>query len=393
MKRLLCFLMGLGLAGTLARADTPVFITPDVPTTETATSTTLLPWQIFRYDAGPLYTLELTVPGTPHVDAIHKMDDPGDWLISVEAPNNLGGALTTDALPGDVVHYDGATGTYSLFFCGGALGIPLESNVDALYMEGGDAGNLVVSFDVPTELPPGSGTYYDPADLVRFLPTGAAGCAAWVLSALNPAFDASATGAGIPTTDNLIGADARFAGPMLKTILSMDVPSDLAPTLGPTTYTAGNLAVWDGANFDLFEPLAGWPPGSLVDGVSCQANPGRLEAQILLGKAPGFPPDIFIVWPASCSDGADDYGIYEGTLASVRLGIYDHVAIDCNDAPPLLQETIAPPAVVNSYYLVVPYNLKDEGSYGLATITGERPQPAVVANRCTALQNLTPCPP
>src|SRR5262245_47303243 len=166
MKRpTLLFLILLGAVGPPVLGATPLYITADVPTTETATGTTLLPWQIFRYDTGPVsYTLELTVPGNPNIDAIHKMDSPGDWLISVETPNDLGGALGIEAEPADVVHYDGASGTYALFFSGGALGIPLETNVDAMYLEGGDLGNLIVSFDVPTEAPPGSGTFYDPAD-------------------------------------------------------------------------------------------------------------------------------------------------------------------------------------------------------------------------------------
>src|SRR5262245_52033712 len=157
-----------GLAATAGRADTPLFVTPDVPTVETATGATLLPWQIFRYQTGPVsYTLVLTVPGNPAIDGIHKMDAPGDWLLSFEAPTTLGGALGAPAFPRDVVRYDG--GSYSLFFCGSTPAIPEGVNVDAVALEGGDTGSLILSFDRPVVL---GAFVFEPADLVRFLPTG-----------------------------------------------------------------------------------------------------------------------------------------------------------------------------------------------------------------------------
>src|SRR5436190_740941 len=141
MKRLLLVCVVLGLAGPLARATTPLLISSDVPTTESATLTTLLQTQIFRYDTPPAYTLILTVPGSPKLDGIHKMDAFGNWLFSVEAANNLAGALAgADADPRDVIRFDAPAGTYSFFFCGGAAGVPAGVNVDAVYLDGGDAG-------------------------------------------------------------------------------------------------------------------------------------------------------------------------------------------------------------------------------------------------------------
>jgi hypothetical protein len=64
-------------------------VTPDVPTDESLSGFQMMPWQIWKYD-GTGYTWAFTAPGNPDLNAIHKMDVPGDWLFSVEAPSNLG---------------------------------------------------------------------------------------------------------------------------------------------------------------------------------------------------------------------------------------------------------------------------------------------------------------
>ena len=105
MKRLLSILAVLAVVASPSLGADPVFVSPDVPTTTTS-GANLLPNHIFRYvAAGPLWFLELSVPGLPppNVDGLHKMDEPGDWLFSIEAPNDLAGALGADAAPGDVI--------------------------------------------------------------------------------------------------------------------------------------------------------------------------------------------------------------------------------------------------------------------------------------------------
>ena len=382
MKRLttiLALLTLIAAAGSLVHGASPLYVTPDVPTTVTVGGTTLLPWQIFRYDAsGPTYTLALTVPGQAEIDAIHKLDAPGAWIFSVRAPSDLGGSLPADAEPHDIIRYKG--GVYSLFFCPAGLGVPSESNLDGVYLEGGDNGSLVVSFDVPVQFPPGSGAWYEPADLVRFVRTGTA-CGAWTLSGANPAFDASASGAGIPNSDNVIDAD-RVGG---KFILSLDVPSTLAPSAGPlTTYEPGQLASWDGVTYDDFEILAGWPAGSKVDGFSCMANPGLVPATIKVNKATSPPTDVIISWSPSCADGAQDYAIYQGTIGSW----YSHKRLDCNDAGADRQEQVTP-ASGGAYYLVVPMNYRGEGSYGARSSGAQRPVGTTV---CASPQMVTSCP-
>jgi hypothetical protein len=350
----------------------PVWVTPDVPTHETLSGAEVLPWQVFRYGSPPGYLLELSVPGDPKLDAIERMDKPGSWLFSVESPSDLGGSLAVFAEPRDVIRYDGITNTYSRFFCGADAGIPPESNVDAVFLLGGDNGDLVVSFDAPTLV---AGTFYDPADLLLYRRFGP-GCGSWLFNSVY--FDASASGVGIPTSVNLIGADRCGT----RTVMSFDVPTDLGPP-GLTTYVPGQLAAWDGATFSAFEPLDGWPIGNGVDGVACAGNPGAVLSTLKLSKA--APPGMLhLVWDKSCSQGATDTGIYQGTIGTW----YSHTLLDCSDAGNDSQEDITP-GVGNRYFLVVPNNPFGEGSYGQRTGGTERP---VGVASCSAPQVITSCP-
>lgn len=371
MRRLRLFLAVLGLVGPPIWALTPVYVTPDVPTDETASGTQPLPWQIFRYQTpAPSYAFQIGFPGNPTVDAIERMDKLNNWLFSLESASDLGGSLPAPAEPRDVIRYDGTAGTYALFFCGAGAGIPLSSNVDAIYLRGGDLGELVISFDVPTTI---GATTYDPADLLVFKHV-LAGCGGWSFSAL--AFDASAAGTGIPTSSNVIGAESCGG----KIVLSLDVPTALGPPLA--TYVPGQLVAWDGATFALFEGLSGWPISSGVDGVACAGNAGLVPPTVKVNKA--VAPNLQLVWQASCSQGAENYGIYEGTIGTW----YSHTQIDCADAGGDLVEVITP-AAGNRYYLVVAHGVCGEGSYGQRTGPIERPVGAAV---CAAPQVLTSCP-
>ena len=69
--------------------------------------------------------------------------------------------------------------------------------------------------------------------------------------------------------------------------------------------------------------------------------------------------DVIISWNASCSEGASDYGIYEGTIGLW----FSHTMVDCADGGVTLTEQITP-AAGSRYYLVVPHNTMTEGSYG-----------------------------
>lgn len=377
MKRPILFLVVLGLAASLAPAATPLYVCGDVPTTETATSTTLLPSQIYKYTVAPVaYTLALTLSGSPALDAIQKMDKAGNWLFSVEAADNLGGALGgADADPRDVIRVAAGSGTYGFFFCGAGVGVPAYANVDAVSLDGGDTGDLILSFDVPTTI--GASTF-DAADLVRFQRTGT-GCTGWTLAAANPDFGALA--AGVPASSNVIGADKLGT----LRLLAFDVPT----TLGVTTYLPGQIVSWNGASFATWEALAGWPVSSGVDGISWVGNPGFVPPTITVDKVPAST-NLQVSWQVSCSDGALDYGIYEGTIGSW----YSHKFATCTDSGTPLTEQITP-AAGSRYYIVVPHNAVTEGSYGKsrnfpAGFNTERPLGMAL---CASPQVVTPCPP
>ena len=239
------------------------------------------------------------------------MDRPGHWLFSVESANNLAGVLGgADADPRDVIRFDSGAGTYSFFFCGATVGIPDGVNLDAAYLDDGDNGTLIVSFDVPTTL--GAMTF-DPADLVRFRKT-VAGCGGWALDGGQP---------GLRRVRGRhrhsdFGQHARRGACRALRIFSLDVPATLGPP-GAVTYLPGQIVAWNGAAFSVYEPLAGWPLSDTVDGLSTQGNPGIVPATLLVNKTV-FPQldtsDVIISWSASCSEGASNYGIYEGTIGT-----------------------------------------------------------------------------
>lgn len=380
MKRLWLFLGGWGLVCQPALA-VHYYITADVPAELTGVGTTL-PWHIARGDTVTgTYEPALSLPPGTAVDGLHQMGS-GDWLLSVEAPADLGG---TTFLPQDVALHDPATGTFLPFFCGGPAGVPAGVNVDALFLEAGGTSSLVLGFDVPATI--GTETY-DPADLVRYISTGP-GCADWAFAGVY--FEASLASPPVPPSSNVTAADTRLG----RLILSFDVPT----SLGAAVFLPGDLVSWTPCPPDdgcispwflagLFHGDPGWPIAARLDGfaflAASLAGPGGVPPTIRVG--PGAPDGSTVVvsWDASCSAGAEDYTIYEGTIGSW----YSHTAIDCNDDGTPLTETVAT-SPGNTYYLVVPTNPDGEGSYGTDSGGGERPRGT---GTCTAARVIGPCP-
>ena len=72
-----------------------------------------------------------------------------------------------------------------------------------------------------------------------------------------------------------------------------------------------------------------------------------------------FAGNLLLSWGASCTPTDTDYEIYEGTGGSY----YSHVSKLCSTTGATL--AIIAPAVGDTYYLVVPRNMNDEGSYGV----------------------------
>ena len=350
MKRSLFLLAGLWIACSSAMAIS-FYFSPDVPTD--LGGITYMPWDIVRNDSG-VYSLVLSLPSGTQIDSLYRRCD-GKWLFSVEAPTDLGG---TTYEPRDVILFDGSV--YSLFFCGGLVGISADANVDAAFMVGGDSGTLILSFDIPVDLTAIGGSIYEPSDLIKFSRTGP-GCNGWTVIGLY--FDASASGPGISMSSDVIGADERAA----LNILTFDVPT----TIGANTYLPGQLVSWDPAlaTFSVFYADPNWPITSTVNAFCFLPDPGKVPPTIKVRKSLITPGNLNIAWLAGTSAGAEDYGIYEGTIKTW----YSHAAIDCYDDGGDLNEEIAP-AAGNKYYLVVPNNPNDEGSYGTRSSGSERPQ-------------------
>ncbi len=352
---LLTLLLLIATAPALAQSASFHFV-PDVPTD--VGGSTFLPWEVVFHDAGGgTYASTLVLPGDPPVAALHRMQS-GDWLLAVEVPTDLGGATYG---PRDVARFDGAV--YSSFFDGAANGVPDGSAIDALLLDGGDGGDLVVSFDVTTSI---AGADYGPNDLVRF-----------ASGAFSSFFDGDA--AGIPQGSNVVGADLDGA----DVVLALDVPTDL----GGTTILPGELVTWDGVTFTRTHSDAAWPPGSVLGGFALQqaagGGPGTVPATLLVAKvAPGV---INLSWQVSCAPGATDYGIYEGQIGNW----YSHAQIDCTDDGADLSEDVTT-AAGDRYYLVVPHDgAGNEGSYGTDSAAAERPAGAAV---CQAVQLTGACP-
>ena len=106
-------------------------------------------------------------------------------------------------------------------------------------------------------------------------------------------------------------------------------------------------------------------PGSVPDGNVVEGNPLQLDR--------GAGGTLLLSWGASCSATDTNYSVYEGTLGS----FYNHLPKTC--ATGGTTATISP-AVGNTYYLVVPRDNVNEGSYGLDSEGNPRP-PAIATCR------------
>jgi len=360
MRRLIPLLLILGVAVLPALAASYYF-SPDVPTD--LAGTTYLPWMIVRNDSG-IFTAPavLAQPPVTAIDSIHPMCS-GNWLFSVEAPMDLppGGGVYYE--PWDVVEYDPALGVYNLFFCGKPFGIPPGSDIDAAFLRGGDMADLVISFDVPTDLSAiTGGGLYQPSDLIQLMRTGAS-CASWSIAGLF--FDSTTSVPPIPDTTNATGSDRQGS----RVMLGFDVPT----TLPPATYLPGQVVFWAPAipTFGVYDSTYGAQIAGRIDAFSFLPGPGEVPS-MHVDKSSITAGDLTITWTASLSAGAEDYGIYEGSTTSPWA--YGHVAIDCHDNGGDFTEEVTPASVAGDYfYLVVANNPNDEGSYGKRSSGTERP--------------------
>ena len=99
--------------------------------------------------------------------------------------------------------------------------------------------------------------------------------------------------------------------------------------------------------------------GAVPDG---DEVPGTM---LTIQKTPGTNLRLF--WGVSCQGCDTDYGVYEGSLGNY----YDHSLNSCSSAGVAAKVVI--PAAGSTYYLVVPSNGLNEGSYGRDSEGAERP--------------------
>ena len=93
--------------------------------------------------------------------------------------------------------------------------------------------------------------------------------------------------------------------------------------------------------------------------------------------------DLSFDWPPSCSSDADDYAIYAGDLGMFT----SHTSLLCGTSG--ATSTTITPASGNRYYLVVPLDGSEEGSYGTDSDGLER---TVGISACGTQQIGSPCP-
>jgi len=108
---------------------------------------------------------------------------------------------------------------------------------------------------------------------------------------------------------------------------------------------------------------------------------GGAVAPLRISKAGGG--DLALSWSASCATHDDDYEVYEGTIGAFT----GHAPVACSTGG-ATSATIAPSGG-NRYYLVVPRDAFNEGSYGLRNGGAERPPSPTacrpqVAGACSA---------
>lgn len=95
--------------------------------------------------------------------------------------------------------------------------------------------------------------------------------------------------------------------------------------------------------------------GTVPDGQTVPGTPLRL---VKSGAT-----DLALTWGASCSAGANNYAVYEGTLPMPAVTPYSHAGLNCSLGN-VTSATITPTGAGSHYYLIVPRTTTNTGSYG-----------------------------
>jgi len=146
-----------------------------------------------------------------------------------------------------------------------------------------------------------------------------------------------------------------------------------------STPTGAVLALWSDSRNDADDVFG---QRIALDGtLGNTAAPGSVPG--LMVRKSIVPGSLLLSWSPSCGV-ANDYALYEGSIG----GWYDHTMADCSDDGADFEEEIVP-GVGNRYFLVVPLDADEEGSYGTDSDGAERPARNAT---CRMAQNLSDCP-
>jgi hypothetical protein len=107
------------------------------------------------------------------------------------------------------------------------------------------------------------------------------------------------------------------------------------------------------------------------------ASGGRVNS-LTVGKSGA---NLALAWSASCSAADNNYEVYEGAIGTW----YSHVPVNCTVGGTTASFA---PAAGNRYYLAVPRNAANEGSYGKNSAGVERPS----STAACVVQSIGSCP-
>lgn len=135
-------------------------------------------------------------------------------------------------------------------------------------------------------------------------------------------------------------------------------PNRVVPT--PAPYPSACSLDASNADFSITVATAGTAPD------------GSNGAALRLARASGTA--LTLTWGSSCSAGATNYAIYEGSLASLRSGTWDHAPSSC--AAGLDRSEDLTPGAGDRYFLVTPTTPALEGRLGRSSSGALRPAAA-----------------
>lgn len=165
------------------------------------------------------------------------------------------------------------------------------------------------------------------------------------------------------------GQDFRFTGVVMRGIVNVDFAPDgaiedpFSEEVAGATTTTQDSCLGPGADTTDCELADGSldafvPPAPSV--------PGGRTTNLLLDRGAS---DVTLMWNSSCSSADDDYSVYSGSIGN----FYDHLEVPGLCSTGGATAATFAPASGDRYYLIVPHDNANEGSYGRDSDGTQRP--------------------